>query len=142
LGAAALLDCLDRLKAGNMPEPVAQNAEDSTYASKLDKSEAEIDWNFSAAQLERKIRAYNPWPVCWFDYDGQRIRVFDAELIKAEVIDNEPSLPPGSVCAANANGIDINTSDGVLRLLEIQAAGGKRMQVADYLNAHPIRIKN
>jgi methionyl-tRNA formyltransferase len=137
MGVAALLDCLDMLNAGNMPEPVAQNPEDSTYASKLDKSEAEIDWKLPAAQLERKIRAFNPWPVCWFELEGQRIRIFAAEVFNAA-----PDLPPGSVIAASAVGIDVLTGDGGLRLLEIQAAGGKRMSAADYLNAHPIRINS
>jgi methionyl-tRNA formyltransferase len=134
LGTAAVLDCLDRLITGDMPEPAAQDQSLASYASKLDKSEAMIDWNTPAVELERRIRAFNPWPVCWSDLEGQRIRIW-----QAETLEQLNSSPVGSIIAADTAGIDINTSDGVLRLLEIQAAGGKRMPVADYLNAHPVR---
>ena len=134
LGTAAVLDCLDRLVTGDMPEPAAQDQSLASYASKLDKTEAMIDWNTPAVELERRIRAFNPWPVCWSDLEGQRIRIW-----QAEILEQLNSSPAGSIVAADAAGIDINTSDGVLRLLEIQAAGGKRMPVADYLNAHPVR---
>jgi methionyl-tRNA formyltransferase len=85
--------------------------------------------------LERQIRAFSPWPVCWFELNGNRIRVWDAE-----VIDDSPTGQAGDVIAASADGIDVSTTDGILRLTEVQRAGGTRMPVANYLNAHPISI--
>ena len=134
MGATALLDCLDELDAGNMPEPVAQNDKLATYASKLNKAEAKLDWQLAAAILERRVRAFNPWPVCWSELDGQRLRIWRAKAISAAT-----GSPVGTVASAGPEGIDVSTSDGFLRLLEVQAAGGRRMPVAEFLNAHTIR---
>lgn len=134
LGAKALVESLDKLANNALPQAVKQDEGLVTYASKLDKAEARIDWLLSAVNLERKIRAYNPWPVCWFELDGKRIRVWNAEAIGTQCRHDR-----GEILAANAHGIDIATADGILRLTEIQSAGGKRMSVADYLNAHAVR---
>jgi len=134
LGAASLLDCLDMLAAGNMPEPVAQDDQLTTYAAKLDKAEAQIDWRQTAEIIEQRIRAFNPWPVCWFELNGERLRVW-----AAMVINRDCPGPGGTIVAADAEGIDICTGEGALRLLEVQKAGSKRMSVADYLNAHPVQ---
>ncbi len=135
MGAATLLECLDKLDAHVLPEPVAQDEGLVSYARKLDKTEAQIDWRLPATSLERRIRAFNPWPVCWFDLGGVRLRVWNAKAL--EVFSNERA---GEVLAANTEGIDISTGDGVLRLIEVQRPGGKKMSAADYLNAHPVRI--
>ena len=112
---------LDELDAGNMPEPVAQNDKLATYASKLNKAEAKLDWQLAAAILERRVRAFNPWPVCWSELDGQRLRIWRAKAISAAT-----GSPVGTVASAGPEGIDVSTSDGFLRLLEVQAAGGRR----------------
>ena len=136
LGSAALLDCMDYLAAGDMPEPVAQDDAQASYARKLDKAEAEIDWNTPAEDLERRIRAFNPWPVCWFELDDQRLRVWQARVISQP---DSAQAKPGKVVSAGAEGIVISTGKDQLCLTEIQAAGGRRMKAAEYLNAHPVR---
>ena len=133
MGAEALLECLGRLQSGNMPEPVAQDNDMANYASKLEKSEALINWHEPAIITERRIRAFNPWPVCWCEINGERLRIWQAEALA-----QAHSSTPGDIISASPGGIEIATADGVLRLLQIQRAGGKRMPVAQYLNAHPI----
>ena len=136
LGTAALLDCLDHLAAGNMPEPLAQDDKHTTYASKLDKSEAQINWQRPALEIERQVRAFDPWPVCWFELNEQRIRVWQAKHLPGSSPDTRQ---PGSIISTDADGIAIETGDGVLLLTEIQAAGGRRMSAGEYLNAHKVQ---
>jgi methionyl-tRNA formyltransferase len=133
LGASALMECLQKLRDGALPPPSPQNNERATYARKLTKSEAQIDWHDAAIVLERRVRAFSPWPVCWCEIGGQRLRIWAVEAVPA--VDGPP---PGTLVAATARGIDIATSSGVLRLLEVQPPGGKRMPAGDYLNAHPL----
>lgn len=132
LGADALEYCLGMAARGTLPEPVPQDDDDAVYAHKLSKEEARLDWSRDAAVLERQVRAFNPWPVAWCTLDGKRLRTWAARALRARV-----DADPGSVVAASADGVDIATGDGVLRLQEIQAEGGRRMRVADWLNANP-----
>ena len=135
MGSSSLLECLQKQLAGKLPIAQEQDSTLATYAAKLLKSEAHLDWNKPAIVLERQIRAFNPWPVCWFELNGDRIRVW-----KAEIVDNASQCHPGEILAANAKGIDICTAQGILRLIEVQRAGGNRMPVDQFLNAHPVSI--
>lgn len=130
LGAGALLNCLDRLESGDPLPAVAQAHEGVTYAAKLDKAEARVDWNQPAVVLERRVRAFNPWPVAWCDIGGERTRIWNSR-----VVDSAPGARPGDVLAASARGITVATSDRGLQLLELQPAGKNRMSAADFLNA-------
>jgi len=134
LGAAALLECLELLESGAMPEPVGQDERRATYAAKLDKAEARLAWSAPAAEIGRRIRAFNPWPVCWSEVQGERLRIW-----RAEAVEMKHSFRPGTVVAAGADGIVIAAADGLVRLLEVQRAGGRRMPAAEYLKAHPLR---
>lgn len=130
LGADALADCLRRLAAGESVEAKPQPANGISYAHKLDKQEARIDWSEEAEVLERRVRAFDPWPVAWCMVGGERTRIW-----KAAVVDRDFEDPPGTVLAASGEGIEVATGRRALRLLELQRPGRRRMHAADYLNA-------
>jgi len=131
LAADLLVRHLGDLEQGVL-EPVVQDESLVSYASKLDKCEAVINWQQDAAQLERQVRAFNPWPVAQTKCQGQVLRVWSAKAI-----DGAAGLP-GSVVAAGKQGIDVACGSGCLRLLTIQLPGGKRLSAADFLNARSV----
>jgi methionyl-tRNA formyltransferase len=135
LGAEALLDCVKRLLDGSLPAPRAQHHRRATYAHKLDKDEARIDWSRPAEEIERLVRAFNPWPVAWCELAGERLRVWAAQVIGTR----RELGRPGQIMAADEAGIDICAGSGGVRLLEVQRPGGRRMPVADFLRARPIQ---
>mgnify|MGYP001176994738 CR=1 FL=1 len=94
--------------------------------------EARLDWNESAERLARKVRAFNPWPVCEALVAGERLRIHAAAPLPLA-----HHQPPGKVLAASKAGVDIACRDGALRLLRVQREGGRPMSSADYLNAQP-----
>jgi methionyl-tRNA formyltransferase len=102
-----------------------------TYAAKIRKEEAAIDWSRTAAEIDRQIRAFNPWPIAQTQWNGQQLRVWEAEPIDARA-----ARSPGKVLATSAAGIDVGTGAGVLRLTRVQAAGRKAVTAAEFLNAH------
>jgi len=135
LGAEVLADGIGLLRAGLIPQPRAQAEVGVTYASKLEKSEARLDWAGDAFTLERKVRAFSPWPIAEAEVAGERLRIHRAEAMSPTL---EPNVhPPGSVIQATALGIDIACGNGVLRLLDVQREGGRVMAARDYLNARP-----
>jgi methionyl-tRNA formyltransferase len=132
-GARALIQSLRQLAAGAPPTPAPQPADGVTYARKLDKTEARIDWAQPARVLERKIRAFNPWPVAWFMAGDERVRAWAAAALPADT-----GSPPGTVTTQGSEGIDVATGEGTLRLLELQRPGKRRMAVADLVNSAPL----
>lgn len=124
LGAEALLKTLDDLPSLT---PEAQDNALATYAHKINKEEAKLNWSLPAVQLARQVRAFNPWPVAFFD----GIRVWQAEAQAARSSVNQP----GVIVAATAEGIDVATSDGLLRITKLQLPGGRILSVAEVLNA-------
>jgi methionyl-tRNA formyltransferase len=133
LGARSLLDCLRRLAAGEAVPATAQSATGVSYARKLDKAEAELDWTEPAAVLERRVRAFDPWPAAWCRIGDEPVRVW-----RAGCLPGNAGAPPGTVLAAGRAGIDVATGDGILRLLELQPAGKRRMSAADFLNSRSL----
>ncbi len=132
LGAELIGEGLARLVRGE-PMPAVTQAEDGVvYARKLDKAEARIDWTQPAIAIERLVRAFDPWPVAETMLDGERLRVW-----ATRVLAGAEGHVPGEIVALSADGIDIATGDGVLRLVEIQRDGGRRMAARDWLNARP-----
>lgn len=129
LGPQGLLTTLASLAQGTA---VAEKQDDSlaTYAEKLSKEEAKLDWSLSAEQLERCIRAFNPWPVSYITIDEQPVKVW-----KASAFDAEHSAQPGTIISADKQGIQVATAQGVLNLLQLQPAGKKPMSVQDLLNS-------
>ena len=118
--------------AGIKPIPEIQTTLGATYANKLDKQEAKLDWSISAEVLANKIRAFNPWPVCEAQINGERLRVYQAQAI---ALDHKHA--PGTILLASPQGVDIACGEGALRLLQVQREGGRIISAADYLNAHP-----
>jgi methionyl-tRNA formyltransferase len=133
LGAYALLDCVHRLNRGESLKAESQPSSGITYAKKLVKAEAQINWCRHADVLERRIRAFNPWPVAWCMVEEERTRIW-----RASVVRDDHDSKPGTVLSTGKHGIDIATGKQVLRLLELQRPGKRRMSAADYLNAKTI----
>lgn len=129
LGPQALVDTLGAMAAGDTAAEVQDDAL-ANYAQKLSKEEARIDWSMEAVAIERCIRAFNPWPISWFEVAEQTIKVW-----QAEVIDSDHGQPAGTLLKADKQGIDVATGKGVLRLLTLQPPGKKAMSVPDLLNS-------
>jgi methionyl-tRNA formyltransferase len=132
LGAHALRECLPGIETGTIvAEP--QDESQATLAGKLEKAEAAIDWTLPASVLERRVRAFNPWPVAETVYRGEILRIW-----LAQALDEKASALPGEVLPGRKT-VDVATGCGVLRLLELQLPGGRRLPPSDFLNAHPMK---
>ena len=125
LGLAAL--------GGLCPRP--QPADGISYARKLEKHEAGLDWSQSAVALERRIRAFNPFPVAFSRLGAELIRFHAAVVLPAQV---PAGARPGQVLCATADGIDIACANGILRALQLQKAGGKVLPAADFLRGFTV----
>lgn len=130
LGTRLLLKVLTEIETGKA-KITPQNDAQTTYAKKISKEEGKIDWSKSAQEIDRMIRAFNPWPVTYTEIDGQTIRIWQAET--QNITSN---VEPGMINQAAKNGIDVATGEGILRLLKIQLPGGKPLLIKDILNAH------
>jgi len=139
LGAETLLKVLPAI-ASQAQLGEKQDDAAACYAPKLDKSEAQIDWSWSAEKIHRSIQAYNAWPVAYCRYQKKgnpaKLRLWLAELNP----DTSASADacPGEVIAESAQGIDVVTGDGVLRITRLQAEGKRQMPAADFLNANSL----
>jgi methionyl-tRNA formyltransferase len=132
LGAEALAEGLRRTLAGEVLAATPQPAEGATYAHKLDKAEARLDFARPAVELERTVRAFDPWPVAEATIAGEQMRIWAAQALQ-----RSHDTPPGTVLAASRDGIELACGEGVLRVTALQRPGGKRISAADYLNARP-----
>jgi methionyl-tRNA formyltransferase len=130
LGAELMSENLPKLAAGALRE-VAQPAEGVTYAAKIDKPEAHIDWRRSAAEIDRQVRAFNPWPVAETRLNGAQLRIWQAEPLESPAPTREAA--PGSVLTAAPEGIDVVCGSGVLRILRLQLAGRKALPAEEFL---------
>ncbi|MDM1708832.1 methionyl-tRNA formyltransferase [Thiopseudomonas alkaliphila] len=130
LGSAAVLEVLQQLAAGTMQ---AEKQDDSlaNYAHKLSKAEAKLNWQQSATELDQQIRAFNPWPVSHSQLNGQVIKVHAAEPVLA----NDTAAAPGTILAAEREGLVVACGKGALRLTQIQLPNARAMSVADVLNS-------
>ncbi|RXR01987.1 methionyl-tRNA formyltransferase [Pseudoxanthomonas composti] len=130
LGAQVLSDGLGLLRAGIRPVPQPQPEAGVTYARKLEKAEARLDWQLPAQVLARKVRAFEPWPVAEATVAGERLRIHGAIAVE-----QHHSATPGTLLAASRQGLDVACGEGVLRLRVVQREGGKAITAADWLNA-------
>ena len=133
LGAQVLSDGLGLLRAGMRPVARAQPAAGATYARKLDKAEARLDWTQPADRLACKVRAFNPWPMAEATLAGERVRIHAALPLELA-----HDATPGTVLQAGRDGIDVACGEGALRLRVLQREGGRAITAADYLNARPL----
>ena len=131
LAPNALIDVLDKLESGKFqPEP--QQEQMSNYAEKLTKEEAQLDWQLSAEQLERNIRAFNPAPVAFLTVqingNQERVKVYQANVLAHQ------NKPAGTILACDKSGLQIATAQGVLNITQLQPSGKKPMSIQDFLN--------
>ncbi|KGM52802.1 methionyl-tRNA formyltransferase [Lysobacter concretionis Ko07 = DSM 16239] len=129
LGAQVLADGLGLLRAGIRPIPQPQPKDGVTYAHKLDKAEARLDWSRPALELANKVRAFNPWPMAEAQVAGERLRLHSAVALPVS-----HDAAPGTLLAAGRDGLDVACGEGVLRIRVLQRDGGKAITAADYLN--------
>ena len=134
LGGRLIVEALEMAACGGL-RPVPQPAQGVTYAHKIDKSEAPIDWSQTAVEIERRIRAFNPFPVASSTLGHEAVKFRQAALLTGRA---PPDAVPGQVLAAGSAGVDICTGAGVLRALRLQKAGGKALDAADFLHGFPI----
>ncbi|OOF51495.1 methionyl-tRNA formyltransferase [Rodentibacter genomosp. 1] len=132
LAPPALIEVLDQLETEKFIAEKQDNSQ-SNYADKLSKEEAKLDWSLSAAQLERNIRAFNPWPMAYFSTEDKAGRPQTLKVYQAEVLPHQDK-PVGMILCADKTGIQIATAEGVLNILQLQPAGKKPMSAQDLLN--------
>jgi len=132
LGAELIGVALEKLAQGALAAQ-PQNEAEATYAAKLTKAEARLDWRKSAEELARAVRAYNPFPVAQMVVNGEIFRIWKA------IPESAAQGQPGEILSADKSGIRVACGKGVLRLEEVQKAGGKRLPVAQFLQGNALR---
>lgn len=130
LGGAALLEVLSGLMNDNQIVLQQQNAEGMTYAKKIDKTQAKINWQLSAQEIDRQIRAFNPHPTAFTTIGNETVRIW-----QATPLNNYVSEPAGTILRLEKSGIDVATGDGTLRLHILQFAGGNPLLVEQVINS-------
>jgi methionyl-tRNA formyltransferase len=130
VGAQLMAENLEGLSSGRARE-VAQPADGVTYAAKIEKAEAQIQWQRSAEEISRQVRAFNPWPMAETRLNGEQLRIWAAEAIESPALQGTAS--PGSVLTAAPEGIDVVCGSGILRILNLQLAGRKPLPAAEFL---------
>ena len=133
LGAEAIVADLQQLKAEGRLKSVKQPEKGVTYAQKLSKEEARIDWNESAAVIERKIRAFNPVPAAWVEYQGKPMKIWRAEVVAQQG-------RAGEVLSCSADGLVVACGENALKITELQPSGSKRMPIAAFAAGHKIEV--
>jgi methionyl-tRNA formyltransferase len=132
LGAGAIVAAIDDWHAGRL-RALPQPEEGATYAAKIHKEEARIDWSRPAVLIDRQVRAFDPWPVAETRWQERQLRIWEASVEPATA-----AAPPGTVIEAGAGRIVVATGDGALRLARVQLAGRRAMSAPEFLNAHAL----
>jgi methionyl-tRNA formyltransferase len=137
LGGRLIVEALEIAACGGL-NATAQPEEGVTYAHKIDKAEAHVDWSQPAEVIERRIRAFDPFPGANGVLAGETVKLWSGQAFPDAVASADPA-PPGTVVAATPAGIEVQCGHGVLRLTELQRAGGKRLPVADFLRGFDVK---
>jgi methionyl-tRNA formyltransferase len=130
LGGELMVATLDAVANGEAHEE-PQPSSGATYADKIDKAEAGIDWHDTAANILRRVRAFNPWPIAETSWDGAQLRIWDAALAPGSVA----AAAPGTVLEASSAGVDVACGAGALRVLRLQLAGRKPLAAGEFIKA-------
>ena len=134
LGGRLIVEALEIAACGGLTAH-KQPAAGVTYAHKIDKVEAAIDWSQDALTLARRVRAFNPLPGAATAHAGEPVKVW-----AAHAVDGSGGAAPGQILAVGDGGIQVQTTSGVLVMTELQRAGGKRLAAADFLRGHELRV--
>ena len=132
-GPAALMRALELLASGDAPR-TPQDHDAATHVGKLDRKDGALDWSRPAVEVERRVRAFDPWPGTGAEFPAGPVKVFPP----VEVIGQAGA--PGEVLAADADGIVIACGEGALRIKELQPSGKKRMTAAAYLSGRGLEV--
>ena len=133
LGAAAIVQDLQRLAREGSLKAVPQPENGASYAAKLSKNDARINWQESAGLIGRKIRAFNPVPAAWTQYQGKPLKIWRA-------VPSAGSGSAGEILSADSSGITVACGSGALTITELQAAGGRRMDAAAFLSGRTLKV--
>ena len=141
LGAELIVETLEGMQRGPIRE-VPQPTDGVTYAEKIRKAEAQIDWEVDAERVFRKVRAFNPWPIAETRLNGAQLRIWEAELRNSSTLPIPRSAAehsiPGTVLAAADDGIDVACGSGTLRILRLQLAGRKPLVAREFIKAQQL----
>ena len=134
MGGKLMVLALNEAAAGRL-KPVPQPAEGVTYAHKIEKAESAVDWSLPAAQIERRIRAFDPFPGASSALGGDVVKLWQSHV---DSIERPSDAGNGQILAANSDGVRVACGDGVLCVTQLQRAGGKRLAAADFLRGFPL----
>lgn len=134
LGGVSICEAVDALAAGSARE-VPQPLQGVTYAPKIDKAEALIDWHEDAANILRRVRAFNPWPIAETRLDGAQLRIWDAEVPAVGTAIPHAAAAPGTVLDTSVDRIDVACGRGILSIVRLQLAGRKPLPAREFIKA-------
>lgn len=137
LGADLIVRALKMIESGSQYDLKAQDAEGITYASKILKSESAIDWSKTAAEIDRKVRAFNPFPGATTQFEGETIKIWKARAPLVSLGPLGEKHPPGGIVGEGADGVLVRCQDQCLEVLEVQKAGGKKITARAWFLANP-----
>ena len=135
LGAQGILETINRLSVNPNLNAEKQDDSQSNYAKKITKTEAVIDWTMSATDIDQRIRAFTPWPICQTSHNGTRIRVWQASATS-----NKSELPSGTIITINDHSAEIACGQGTLKLRTLQRDGSKQLGIQEFCNGYPLTI--
>jgi methionyl-tRNA formyltransferase len=127
-----IVDAMPHVAAGTLVR-TPQPEDGVTYAHKIEKAEAEVDWSLPAPAIERRLRAFDPFPGATSSVQGEAVKLWRAHCEAAPA-----GAPAGTILAIDASGVHVACGEGVLCLTQLQRAGGKRLAAADFLRGFPL----